>query len=96
MSANRDETLSVLFWLNLAGFCLHVLDETLMAGGFVAGVRTHFWPTYTAARFFWFNTTLLAVIALSNALYDFAGNRIVVVPLLWVWERALNGLWHLS
>jgi hypothetical protein len=29
-----------------------VLDETLMGGGFVAGVRAHVRPTYTANGFF--------------------------------------------
>jgi hypothetical protein len=88
--------LSVLFGANLAAYCINLLDETLMAGGFVAGVQAHFWPSYTAGKFFALNTVFLILIAASNIAYDLRGGRFILLPLIWVWERALNGLWHLG
>ncbi len=41
MRTEKDDILTFLFWANFAAFSLHVLDETLMAGGFVAGVQVH-------------------------------------------------------
>ena len=96
MSIEANDFLTFLFWGNFAAFCIHVLDETLMGGGFVVGVQTHFWPTYTAKKFFLLNAVFLILIALSNILYDWQGNSLILLPIVWVWERSLNGLWHIG
>jgi hypothetical protein len=67
-----------------------------MGEGFVAGVQIHFWPAYTAHKFFVVNASCLGLIAVSNLLYDWQGNRLVGIPMVWVWERSLNGLWHIG
>ncbi|MBI5528589.1 MAG: hypothetical protein HY897_19840 [Deltaproteobacteria bacterium] len=90
------DVLHLVFWGNLAAYCINLLDETMMAGGFVAGIQEHFWPEYTATKFFWFNTVFIVLIATSNILYDVYGQRLVVAPMAWLWERSLNGLWHLG
>lgn len=96
MRSERNDILTFLFWGNFAAFSLHVLDETLMGGGFVAGVQIHFWPAYTATKFFTVNASFLILIAISNLLYDWQGSRLAVIPMVWVWERSLNGLWHIG
>jgi len=53
-------SLDLLFWLLPANFVVHVLDETLMNGGFVAKVQQHWWPEYNSLMFSWFNTGAMA------------------------------------
>jgi hypothetical protein len=96
MKNEKSDILTFLFWGNFSAFSLHVLDETLMGGGFVAGVQLHFWPAYTATKFFTVNASLLVFIAISNLLYDWQGSRFALIPMVWVWERSLNGLWHIG
>jgi hypothetical protein len=76
--------LSLLFWAFLAAYCLHILDEALLNGGFVAWIADHFWPTYTWRMFFWFNAAVIGAIAVSNLLFDSLGGHWVILPLLWL------------
>ena len=76
--------LSLLFWALLASYIVHILDETLLNGGFVLWIKDNFWPTYTMRMFFWFNAGAIAVIAISNLLFDSLGGHWVILPLLWV------------
>ncbi len=76
--------LSLLFWANLASYVVHLLDETLLNGGFVQWIVDNFWPTYTMRMFFWFNAAALSVIATSNILFDSLGGHWVILPLIWV------------
>jgi hypothetical protein len=92
LRTEKSDILTFLFWGNFATFSLHVLDETLMGGGFVAGIQAHFWPAYTATKFFTVNASFLLLIAISNLLYDWKGSRLAIIPMIWVWERSLNGL----
>jgi len=76
--------LSVIFWLFFASYVVHVLDETLLNGGFVKWIADNFWPTYQVRMFFWFNATFLGVIAASNVLFDSLGGHWVVLPLIFI------------
>ena len=76
--------LSILFWAFLASYIVHVLDETLINGGFVKWIAENFWPTYRMRMFFWFNTAFITVIALSNILFDNLGGHWVILPLIFV------------
>jgi hypothetical protein len=76
--------LSLLFWAFLATYIIHVLDETLVNGGFVQWIVDNFWPTYTMRMFFWFNAGAIASIAASNLLFDSLGGHWVILPLLWI------------
>jgi hypothetical protein len=76
--------LSLLFWTLLASYIVHILDETLLNGGFVQWIVDNFWPTYTMRMFFWFNTAALGAIATSNILFDSLGGHWVILPLLWL------------
>jgi hypothetical protein len=76
--------LSLLFWAFLATYVVHILDETLLNGGFVRWVADTFWPTYRTRMFFWFNAAALGAIAASNVLFDSFGGRWVILPLIWL------------
>ncbi len=45
--------LSLLFWVFLAAYVVHILDETLINGGFVRWIADDFWPTYNNRMFFY-------------------------------------------
>jgi hypothetical protein len=76
--------LTLLFWALFASYVIHILDETLLNGGFVQWIKENFWPTYSVRLFFWFNAGALGAIALSNLLFDSWGGHWVILPLLWV------------
>src|SRR5579859_4605886 len=76
--------LSLLFWAFLASYIMHVLDETILNGGFVQWIADNFWPTYTMRMFFWFNAGAIGAIAISNMLFDSLGGHWVILPLIWV------------
>lgn len=85
-------TLDLLFWGLLASYIVHLLDETLMNGGFVRWVNTNFWPGYTTQMFFWFNTGAVVAIVASNVAYELFGGHAVVLPLFWVSGFAVHGV----
>jgi hypothetical protein len=35
------------FWVMLAAYIIHILDESLPGGSFVEKVKTHWWPEYS-------------------------------------------------
>jgi hypothetical protein len=76
--------LSLLFWALFASYVVHILDETLLNGGFVQWIADNFWPSYTARMFFSFNAGALAAIAISNLLFDSLDGHWVILPLIWV------------
>ena len=76
--------MTVLFWAFFGAYVIHLLDETILNGGFVQWIQDHFWPTYTMRMFFWFNAVALVLIAASNILFDFLGGHWVILPLVWI------------
>lgn len=75
---------NTLFWAFFASYVLHLLDETLLNGGFVQWIRDNFWPTYRMRMFFWFNAAFVAAIAAGNVLFDSLGGHWVILPLIFV------------
>ena len=96
MKTERNDIVTFLFWSNLAAFVLHVMDETLMAGGFVSFIQQHYWSGFAMADFFTANAVWLTLIGLSNITYDVFGKRLAVIPLVFLWERVFNALFHLG
>lgn len=76
--------LHLLFWAFFAAYIVHLLDETLMNGGFVQWVVKNFWPTYNSRMFFWFNAVAVCGIAICNILFDSLGGHWVILPLVWI------------
>ena len=85
-------TLDVLAWALLAAYVVHLLDETMMNGGFVHWVSANFWPGYNQRMFFWFNAGAVVAIAAGNVLFDVFGGHSVVLPLFWIFGFALHGV----
>src|SRR5258708_26836007 len=75
---------SLLFWGFLASFVIHILDESLLNGGFVQWIVENFWPRYRMRMFFWFNAAFIGVIAVSNVLFDSFGGHWAILPLIFV------------
>lgn len=99
MKTEKSDILTFLFWLNFAVFTLHVMDETLMGGGFVPFIQRHFWTGFVWGDFAVANAVWLILIAISNILYDSFGNRfafIAAIPLFFVWERCFNSIFHIG
>jgi len=76
--------LSLLFWTFFASYVVHLLDESLLNGGFVQWVVANFWPAYRMRMFFWFNAAAIVAVATSNALFDSLGGHWVILPLIWM------------
>ena len=96
MKTEKSDILTFLFWSNFAAFAVHVMDEAFMAGGLVAFVQRHFWAGFKTGDFAVANAVWLIAIAVGNILYDWLGERVVFVPLAFVWERCFNGLFHVG
>ncbi len=76
--------LNILFWSFFASYVVHILDETLLNGGFVPWIAKNFWPTYRMRMFFWFNTAFLVALAAANTLFDTLGGHWVILPLIFL------------
>ena len=76
--------LSILFWAFFASYIVHILDETLLNGGFVKWIAENFWPTYNVRMFFWFNAVFVVAVAISNILFDSFGGHWVILPVIFI------------
>lgn len=65
MKTEKSDILTFLFWLNFAVFTLHVMDETLMGGGFVPFIQRHFWTGFVWGDFAVANAVWLILIAIA-------------------------------
>jgi Protein of unknown function with HXXEE motif len=84
--------IDLLAWALPAAYVVHLLDETMMNGGFVCWVTTNFWPEYTSRMFFWFNAGAVGAIIASNVMFDLFGGHFIVLPLFWIYGFALHGV----
>jgi hypothetical protein len=85
-------SLDVLLWAFLASYVIHIVDETVMNGGFIRWFQVSFWPTYTARMNFWFNGGAVLAITASNLLFDLFGGHRVILALIWPFGFALHGI----
>jgi Protein of unknown function with HXXEE motif len=76
--------LNILFWVFFASYIVHVLDETILNGGFVQWIAKNFWPTYHMRMFFWFNAAFIGAVAFSNILFDSYGGHWVILPIIFI------------
>lgn len=83
------------FWMMIAAYVIHVLDESLLGGSFVEKVRVHWWAQYTWRKFFWFNAVYFVVMFGSVVVFDRLAGHSVILPLAWVIERFCNSIWHI-
>ncbi len=76
--------INLLFWAFFASYIIHILDETILNGGFVQWITSNFWRTYHVRMFFWFNAAFIGAIAISNILYDSFGSHWVILPIIFI------------
>jgi len=88
-------TISVLLWGYVAAYCIHIVEEYSVDGGFITMMRKHFWPQYTARMFFGFNTMLLSALVFGLCIFDTLGGYWIIWPLSFAFLFVTNGLWHL-
>ena len=84
----------IITWGIPLAFCVHLLDELFLNGGFVFGVQRHMWPGYDSLRFGLVNAAFFILIILSSYFYRMKPDKWIIFPLFWLWERTWNGLWH--
>jgi hypothetical protein len=85
---------SFLFWGCVIAYCMHVVEESTVGGGFVAEVRRAYWPEYSATRYFWLGAGVLALFSGSIVLYEVYGGAFVIGPLTGVFMFSANGVGH--
>lgn len=85
---------TIIIWGIPLAFCVHLLDETFLNGGFVFGVQRHIWPAYDSLKFGLVNAAFFILISLSSYLYSIGPRKWIVLPMFWLWERTWNGFWH--
>ncbi len=78
-----------------ATYVVHCLDEAIVNGGFVKMVKKHFWPQYTAKKFFWFNFLIHGTNITTIILYEILDGGWVILPLSMCWLFVTNGFWHI-
>jgi hypothetical protein len=76
--------LNIICWVFFATYVLHILDETLLNGGFVQWIAHNFWPTYHMRMFFWFNAAFIAAISLGNLLFEALGGHWIILPIIFI------------
>ena len=85
---------SLLFWLNVFVYALHVLEESVLPEVFVDKMKRRYFPGYDWRKFFWFNASLLAANVLAVVIFESVGGSWIIFPTALLVERTLNGLWH--
>jgi hypothetical protein len=88
-------TLSVLFWGYVMAYCLHIIEELTVEGGFVEMMRRTFHIEFTGRMFFGFNLMLFLVFATGIVTFEVFGGIWVIWPLGFAFMFVTNGLWHL-
>ena len=57
-------------------------------------MKKHFWPEYTARKFFWFNFLLHGINITTIIAYEILGGSWIILPLSMCWLFVTNGFWH--
>jgi hypothetical protein len=90
----RNTVASLIFWSFFIAFIIHVIDESLLFNGFVNFIHKHYWSRFLVSDFYFANSIWIIAIGISAILYDIIGEKVMILPLFFVWERVLNGLFH--
>lgn len=88
-------SLNVLLWSFLMAFCIHVIEESTVGGGFVQMMKRNFWREYDGTKFFWFNLSLFSLFAMGVVLFEILQGAWVIWSLSFAFLCVTNGIWHL-
>jgi hypothetical protein len=86
--------LNVLFWINVCTYVFHIFEESVMPEVFVDKVKRLYWPNYSWKKFFGFNVLLLSLNIGAVITYESAYGAWIIFPLILLFERAFNGIYH--
>jgi hypothetical protein len=86
--------LNVLFWINVVTYILHIFEESVIPEVFVDKVKRLYWPHYTWEKFFGFNVFLLSLNICAVITYESLHGAWMIFPLLLLFERIFNGVYH--
>lgn len=87
--------LFLLFWSNVVAYILHIFEESVLPEVFVDKVRRLYFHAYEWKHFAGFNVMLLTVNVTAVLLYENLHGIWVIFPLGLLFERMLNGAYHL-
>jgi hypothetical protein len=90
-----DLTFHSLLWGYLIAYCIHIVEESTVGGGFIGMIKRDYWPEYDGRKFFGFNAILLSLLVIGLILFDIFKGPWLLWPLSFAFLFATNGLWHL-
>jgi hypothetical protein len=93
--AMNDLTFHFLLWGYLIAYCVHIVEESTVGGGFIAMMKRDYWPEYDGRKFFGFNAVLLTLLVVGLILFDLFNGGWLLWPLSFAFLFTTNGLWHL-
>jgi hypothetical protein len=85
---------NVLFWLSVVTYILHIFEESVIPEVFVDKVKRLYWPNYTWEKFFGFNVFLLSLNIGAVITYESLHGAWIIFPLILLFERTFNGIYH--
>ena len=88
-------SLNILLWSFLMAFSIHIVEESMVGGGFVQMMKKNFWPEYDGTKFFWFNLILFSLFAIGIVLFEIFQGAWVIWSLSFAFLCVTNGIWHL-
>jgi hypothetical protein len=94
-TSNITISIEVFFWLFLASYIIHILEEALLGENFVDKIKRLYWNGYSWKRFFWYNSSLIIINITAILIYENMGGNWVIFPLILAAERFFNGIYHI-
>jgi hypothetical protein len=85
---------NVLFWIGVVTYILHIFEESVIPEVFVDKVKRLYWPNYTGEKFCGFNIFLLSLNICSVITYESLRGAWMIFPLILLFERIFNGIYH--
>ena len=87
--------ISLIFWSNVVVYIFHIFEESVLGEVFVVKVQRIYFSAYDWKMFAGFNTILLSVNVVAVLLFESLQGAWVIIPLGLLFERMLNGVYHL-
>ena len=87
--------INLLFWGSVFAFILHVFEESVIPEVFVEKVKRLYFPDFDWHKFFYFNGILLIINICAVVLFESLQGIWIIFPLSLLFERVINGLYHL-
>lgn len=87
--------ISLIFWCNVVVYIFHIFEESVLGEVFVVKVQQLYFNAYNWKMFAGFNAILLSVNIVAVLLFEGLKGAWVIIPLGLLFERMLNGVYHM-